>query len=190
MLMSDVTYLLDESLSKLSEIHNVQMQMKSDEWQKMTPQLREEREGYLRSCERQAGSYVALGNETVHMLNYMTGELVEPFLTPEIVDRLAAMLDYNLVTLVGPKRSELKVQNPEKYRFDPKQLLSELVDIYLHLARHQSSLRQLRGTADPIIRSGSARQRKSFNISCSSRPTRFPSSDFLWKMSRRRCRAV
>jgi ubiquitin conjugation factor E4 B len=133
MLMSDVTYLLNESQAKLNEIHAVQVQMKSAEWQTMTPQQRQEREGYLRGCERQAGSYVALGNETVHMLNYMTGELIEPFMTPEIVDRLAAMLDLNLETLVGPKRSELKVQNPEKYRFDPKQLLCELVDIYLHL---------------------------------------------------------
>lgn len=59
--------------------------------------------------ERQAQSYVALGNETVHMLQYLTAEVVEPFMVNEVVDRLAAMLDYNLAQLVGPKCTELKV---------------------------------------------------------------------------------
>lgn len=67
------------------------------------------------------------------MLNYMSSEVVEPFLVNEIVDRLAAMLDYNLVQLVGPKCTELKVKNPEKYHFQPRKLLSEIIDVYLHL---------------------------------------------------------
>lgn len=63
----------------------------------------------------------------------MTSEVIEPFLVNEIVDRLAAMLDYNLVQLVGPKCTELKVKNPEKYHFQPRKLLSEIIDVYLHL---------------------------------------------------------
>ncbi|KAI8084119.1 ubiquitin elongating factor core-domain-containing protein [Gilbertella persicaria] len=134
MLMSDVTYLMDESLSKLTEIHQIQLEM-SDQatWEAQTPQHRQEREGSLPSLERQAQSYVALGNETVHMLKYMSSEVVQPFLVNEIVDRLAAMLDYNLVQLVGPKCTELKVSHPEKYHFQPRKLLSEIIDIYLNL---------------------------------------------------------
>ncbi|CAG8526533.1 3489_t:CDS:10 [Diversispora eburnea] len=134
LLMNDATYLLDESLSKLTDIHNIQNEMDNKEqWEKETPNYRQEREGLLRSYERQATSYMALGNETVHMLEYMTSEVVEPFLTPEIVERLAAMMDYNLVSLVGPKCTELKVKNPEKYRFQPRELLSQLINIYLNL---------------------------------------------------------
>ena len=76
---------------------------------------------------------MALGNETVHMLQYLTKEVVEPFMVSEVVDRLAAMLDYNLAQLVGPKCQELKVKNREKYHFQPRVLLSEIIDIYLHL---------------------------------------------------------
>lgn len=63
--------------------------------------------------ERQATSYMALSNETVHMLNYMTSDpqTIQPFMEPEIVERLAAMMDYNLTALVGPKCTELKVIN-------------------------------------------------------------------------------
>ncbi|RUS31621.1 ubiquitin elongating factor core-domain-containing protein [Jimgerdemannia flammicorona] len=134
MLMSDVTYLLDESLTKLAEIHRIQSEMgDTAAWEAQTQQHRQERESYLRTLERQAQSYVALGNETVHMLQYLTAEVVEPFMSPEIVERLAAMLDYNLAQLVGPKCMELKVKNPEKYHFRPRDLLGELIDIYLHL---------------------------------------------------------
>jgi len=55
-------------------------------------------------------------------------------MAPEIVERLAAMLDYNLQQLAGPKCTELKVNDPKKYRFNPAHLLSELVDVYLHLS--------------------------------------------------------
>lgn len=68
------------------------------------------------------------------MLQYLTTTIIDPFLRPEIIDRLAAMLNYNLVMLVGPKCTELKVNNPEKFHFNPKTLLSDIVDIYLHLS--------------------------------------------------------
>ena len=86
--------------------------------------------------ERQASSCMALGKETVLMLNTLTANplIVKPFMAPEVVERLAAMLDYNLVVLAGPKCTELKVQNPEKYYFDPKSLLNNLLCIFLNLS--------------------------------------------------------
>ncbi|KAI7869787.1 ubiquitin elongating factor core-domain-containing protein [Spinellus fusiger] len=132
MLMSDVTYLLDESLSKLTEIHQIQTEMEDTATWSAQTNL-QEREGQFRSLERQAQSYVSLGNETVNMLNYLTAEVVTPFLVNEIVDRLAAMLDYNLSQLVGPKCTGLNVKNRKKYHFEPRALLSQLIDIYLHL---------------------------------------------------------
>ena len=110
--MNDTTYLLDESLSKLSEIHQLQNAMAdSATWEAQPQQQRQEREGTLSTYERQAQSYMSLGVETVNMLEYLTAEprIVQPFMEPGIVDRLAAMLDYNLTTLVGPKSQELKV---------------------------------------------------------------------------------
>lgn len=68
-----------------------------------------ERQATLSSNERQAQFYVSMSNELVHMLEYLTKEIAEPFMVDEIVDRLAAMLDYNLSQLVGPKCTELKV---------------------------------------------------------------------------------
>lgn len=89
---------------------------------------------HLQDLDRRAQSTCQLGNETVHMLQYLTEYIVDPFLRPEIIDRLASMLNYNLVQLVGPKCIDLKVKNPEKYQFNPRALLSDILDIYIHLA--------------------------------------------------------
>ena len=66
------------------------------------------------------------------MLHYLSSEIVEPFMRGELVSRIANMLNYFLEQLVGPKCSELAVENREKYSFEPKKLLATLVDIYLN----------------------------------------------------------
>ncbi|KAI0770227.1 ubiquitin elongating factor core-domain-containing protein [Fomes fomentarius] len=135
LMINDVTYLLDESLSELAKIHEIQTEMKDRATYEAKPaQYRRERESTLRQLERHAGSYVQLGNSTVDLLKTFTGETKAPFMVPEIVDKLAAMLDYNLDALVGPRCQELKVQNPEKFRFNPKQLLSDIIQVYLNLS--------------------------------------------------------
>ena len=87
-------------------------------------------------------------------------DIQKPFLRPELADRLAAMLDHVLEQLTnGPKckyvfiinivimisnitifSRNLKVKNPEKYGWDPKWLLSHLIDIYLHLDSDDNQL--------------------------------------------------
>lgn len=135
LMINDVTYLLDESLTDLAKIHDIQMEMKDRATFESKPlQYRREREALLRQLERHTSTYVQLGNNTVDLLKLFTGETKEPFMVPEIVDRLAAMLDYNLDALVGPRCQELAVSNREKYKFDPKRLLSDILQVYLNLS--------------------------------------------------------
>lgn len=134
LMINDVTYLMDESLSEMSKIHEIQTEMEDPEFLTKPHQYRREREQALRQLERHASGYTQLGNSTVSLLKAFTGETKGPFMVPEIVDRLAAMLDYNLEALVGPKCDELKVKNPEKYKFNPRQLLSDIIQVYLNLS--------------------------------------------------------
>ena len=64
---------------------------------------------------------------------------------PEIVDRLAAMLDYNLDALVGPRCNNLIVENKEKYHFNPRQLLSDVVQVFLNLSNQPEFARAVAG---------------------------------------------
>lgn len=82
--------------------------------------------------------YTTLGAKTVELLKIFTAETKEPFMMPEIVDRLAAMLDYNLNALAGPKCQELKVRNPEKLRWNPRVLLSDIIDVFLNLSNQEA----------------------------------------------------
>lgn len=71
-----------------------------------------------------------LGNETIGECAFLNSGF---FFTQELGPRLAAMLNFNLQQLCGPKCRDLKVENPEKYGFEPKKLLDQLTDIYLQL---------------------------------------------------------
>ena len=130
LLLNDVTFVLDESLTAFGKIHNLQKELEDPS---LEAGVRTERESALATSESQAKNYMQLTNETVAMLKLFTEALATSFTMPEIVQRLADMLDYNLDAMVGPKSSNLKVRQPDKYSFDPKHLLSELVDVYLNL---------------------------------------------------------
>ncbi|KAL4221583.1 Ubiquitin conjugation factor E4 B [Mactra antiquata] len=133
MLMNDTTFLLDESLDCLKRIHEVQEEMESEEWKSKSSEQQRAQQQQLSTDEKQCRSYLTLATETVDMFHYLTDKIQKPFLIPELVDRLAAMLNFNLQQLCGPKCKNLKVKTPEKYGFVPKNLLNSLTDIYLHL---------------------------------------------------------
>ncbi|CAD5121237.1 DgyrCDS9770 [Dimorphilus gyrociliatus] len=135
MLMNDTTFLLDESMDSLKLIRELQdlIDSNSDEWKKMNREQRNQKIRQLSQEERQCKSYLTLAGQTVDMFHYLTEVIVEPFLNEVVVDRLVTMLDFNLKQLCGSKCNNLKVKEPEKYGWNPKQLLSDLIDIYLHL---------------------------------------------------------
>lgn len=134
LLLNDVTYVLDNSLTALADIRRLQddLELNPGAW---TDEEKADKEKALAKAERDAQSYMQLGNETVIMVNLFTSAIGDSFVQPEIVSRLAGMLDYNLEALVGPKCNNLRVRNPEKYRFNPKALLGEITSIYINLCQ-------------------------------------------------------
>lgn len=134
MLMNDTTFLLDECLEYLKRIHETQVLVMDEKaWHELDEETQTNRQRQLAQDERQCRSYLTLARETVDMFHYMTEKIKEPFLRPELVDRLSSMLNFNLQQLCGPKCNDLKVRNPAKYGWEPRRLLGQLVDIYIHL---------------------------------------------------------
>ncbi|KAH9556758.1 hypothetical protein CY35_07G047100 [Sphagnum magellanicum] len=142
LLINDSIFLLDESLKKIPELKAMEAEIEnSDEWNQRPPQERQERVHHFHQQEHVVRIDMTLANEDVKMLQYTSAEITAPFLLPEMVERIASMLNYFLFQLVGPQRKALRVKEPEKYEFRPKELLSQIVDIYVHLDRgdaHQS----------------------------------------------------
>lgn len=123
---------MDEALTKFPKIHDLQAELRQPAGA-LTAEQRATKEEELATAEGQAQSYMQLTNETVAMMKLFTSTLSASFTMPEIVDRVAAMVDYTLDTLVGPKSLNLKVDDPGKYQFHPKTLLGEFIDIFLNL---------------------------------------------------------
>ena len=127
-----------------------------DTWQALPQNEREDLQSQLQQAESHAPYHTVMGLDHVELIRDFTATTTEPFVTPEIVDRLVAVrvallknaeeteiqsLDENLVVLVGPKMQELKVADPDKFSFKPKRLLAGIAQIYLNLAREPSFIR-------------------------------------------------
>lgn len=136
LLLNDVTFVLDESLTAFIEIHGFAEELRDSP--NMEQALRTEKEEQMAAAKAKAKNYMQLTNETVAMLKLFTEALASSFTMPEIVQRLADMLDYNLDAMVGTRRHLLIVDNPGEYGFNPKSLLADIIDIYLNLKNKES----------------------------------------------------
>nr|ODN80157.1 ubiquitin-conjugation factor E4 B [Cryptococcus depauperatus CBS 7841] len=142
MLMSDTTFHLEESLTNLAKITSVESQKSNSALWKATPQAeREDLESQLNQAQSSAPWHTQMGLSNVKLIRDFTATTSEPFVAAEIVDRLAASLDESLVTLIGPRMSDLKVSNPDKYYFKPKELLAAIAQIYLNLSNESEFIR-------------------------------------------------
>jgi ubiquitin conjugation factor E4 B len=133
-LINDTTFLLDESLEPLERIREFQ-ELRANEsvWNRLSEEEKEQKQSQIQQDEAICTSHLQLAAETLDMFIYLTEDIQEPFLQPALGNRLATMLNFNLNKLCGEKCNKLKVKEPEKYGWSPRNLLSQLIDIYLHL---------------------------------------------------------
>ncbi|GAX74152.1 hypothetical protein CEUSTIGMA_g1601.t1 [Chlamydomonas eustigma] len=135
MLISDSIYLLDDSLKKLQDIKEKENIMGDPiRWLALSSQEQNE----MRQSHSQTGEHLktmlTFAQGTIHLMNFTTEEVTLPFLLPEMVDRLAGMLNYFLKFLTGSERRKLAIKEPEKYNFRPRELLLSIIKVYLHLS--------------------------------------------------------
>ncbi|CCC70440.1 hypothetical protein NCAS_0E03700 [Naumovozyma castellii] len=139
-MLNDLTFLLDEGLTNLTEVHKINLELENINRNSttattpVTPEHIEDLKRKLISAEKQAKSSCGLSAKSMALFELFTGDIPRSFVTPEIVGRLAGMLNYNLESLVGPKCGELKVKDPEQYSFNPKELLKAVCTVYINLA--------------------------------------------------------
>jgi ubiquitin conjugation factor E4 B len=136
MIINDATYVLDELLSSFTKIHDLQRELEG--WPESDDEARKEKVDLLEDNKGKAKSYMGLTRESMATLTLFTEALSASFTMPEIVQRLADMLDYNLDTMVGPKSSNLIVKDPEQFGWNPTQLLSDIMTVFINLSGQPS----------------------------------------------------
>lgn len=136
MVLNDAIHLLDSVLDELEEMRALETLMKggTPEWENLTDEEKLEKQDHLQKLERSARSYNQLANNNVKLLWLLTGDDVVKriFLRDEMVSRLAEMLNYLLERLSGQRCSELKVSDPVKVSWKPRQLLKRIMETYIH----------------------------------------------------------
>jgi len=81
----------------------------SGEWNKLPPNEREQQAAYLQHIGMIARFDNILGRKTIQTIKMLTTEIKSIFCHPTMVDRIASMLNYLLLQLVGPNKKNLKV---------------------------------------------------------------------------------
>lgn len=79
-----------------------------------------------------------LGRDTINNLKLLTTEIKTTFCHNSMVDRIAAMLNYFLLNLVGPQKEKFKVKDKKEFEFDPAQTVLEICRIYINLSSSDS----------------------------------------------------
>lgn len=101
----------DESLSNLKQIRTLQTAQDNGEWANLPANEREQNLTNLQHLGMMARFDNILGRDTINILKLLTSEVPEIFCHPSMVERVAVMLNYFLLHLVGPNKSDFKVPN-------------------------------------------------------------------------------
>lgn len=133
LLINDAIFLLDDSLSNLQQIRQLQAAEDAGEWTSLPANERQQNVANLRHLGMHARFDNILGRDTINILQLLTSETKEIFCHSSMVDRVAAMLNYFLLNLTGPKKGNFKVKDKKEFDFDPANTVLEICRIYTNL---------------------------------------------------------
>lgn len=108
-LINDSIFLLDESLTNLQQIRENEEARDNGKWDSLPPNERQQNQQNLQQLGMLARFDNILGRDTLSILQLLTSETKDIFCHSSMVDRVAAMLNYFLLHLCGPKQRNFKV---------------------------------------------------------------------------------
>jgi hypothetical protein len=135
-LVKELVFLLSDALGRLADVHTRQEEMAdAAAWAAQPAAERRRREERLEQVKRTARGFLDLAKASLSALLLLTHDRdVGPAFAahPGRAAKLAAMLVEFLRRLVGPEALSLKVHQPEKLGWDPRQMLTHTTQLLLH----------------------------------------------------------
>ncbi|XP_043248079.1 ubiquitin conjugation factor E4 A isoform X1 [Colletes gigas] len=138
LLTNDAIFLLEEALSHMAQLRQLLHARESGEWNKLPQHERDQQAHYFLHLGMTARFDNILGRKTIQTLKMLTTEIKSIFCHPTMVDRIAFMLNYLLLQLVGPNKKNLKVNDQKEYAFNPANLVLNICEIYINLSHSES----------------------------------------------------
>lgn len=137
LLMNDAIFLLDEALGNMAQIRTMQAARESDSWGNLSTQEREQNLSNLSHIGMLARFDNILGRDTIRTLVRLSAHAAYVFCHPTLVDRIASMLNYFLLHLVGPNKKNFKVKDMKEYEFDPASTVLDICRMYVELGTNE-----------------------------------------------------
>nr|XP_027203442.1 ubiquitin conjugation factor E4 A-like [Dermatophagoides pteronyssinus] len=159
LLINDAIFLLDEGLSLMSKLREIQQERESDAWSRLPQVTRQHNEANFVHLGRLAKFHNFIGRDTIATLATITSHVKSFFSHRILVDRMAAMLNYFLHNLVGPNKRNFKVKQMNDYEFNPGELVKNISRIYVNLACNNPISIDMNNTIGGGIRSNQVNPR-------------------------------
>uniref|UniRef100_A0A1I7TLD7 RING-type E3 ubiquitin transferase n=1 Tax=Caenorhabditis tropicalis TaxID=1561998 RepID=A0A1I7TLD7_9PELO len=135
MVINDATWCIDETLSGLKRIHEIEMKMaEKEEWDRNNWETRTQELGHLEKSKKNVLLWLGTAKKNLELILAISNNTPVPFQVPALGERLAAMLNHNMSQLLGTNSERLKVRNPGSYGWQPKIFVNLIVSIYLGLS--------------------------------------------------------
>jgi len=133
MLANDNIWLLDESLRRLEDIHQFQQKEKKGD-------IKENERRDIARLEKECQSMMSLAKSCIDLMHQISRTYVDALVDNVMCPRMSGMVSYYINKLNGTQVSDLKVNNPRKYHFRPKELMRSLVGLFINLSTSQRFL--------------------------------------------------
>ena len=133
-LINDAIFLLDEGLSLMAKLRQLQQARDSGAWSSLSDSVRHQNESNYTHLGRLAKFHNFIGRDTIATLASITDYVKSFFSHKILVDRMAAMLNYFLHHLVGPNKTNFKVKQMSEFEFNPGEIVKNICRIYVNLA--------------------------------------------------------
>ncbi|PSC67765.1 putative ubiquitin conjugation factor E4 [Micractinium conductrix] len=138
-LLNDSQHLLQEALQKLPAVQETErLQADAEAWARLPREHRTEREGALRQSQGMLKYYFSQASVVIRLMQLTAGDrdVAACYFDDAVRTRTAKIIDFFLKYLTVPEeRKRLRLKEPEKFGWHPKELITQLAQIHLSLYR-------------------------------------------------------
>ncbi|XP_013383358.1 uncharacterized protein LOC106153808 isoform X1 [Lingula anatina] len=139
--LDTLLYQLHDSLARLANVRKLQI-AKEDEstWDQLSWEQQQEKEKFLKSEEGVARGFMTMAKQTLGLITMLSQseEVARCFTQKPMAQRAANAFIGFIEALCGSKSVEFKVKDMDKYSFNPRQLLSDVCQVLLRIAKEET----------------------------------------------------
>ena len=138
-LINDLTFLADESLDRLQEIKSYQdLKLNNkDTYNALSEEEKKRIEEKFKENSDRCKNFIPLFNSSLEFMITISNTCQSLILEYKLGSKLATLLNYLLQMFASKNSSNLKIQNFSEYKFNPKDILRNIMNVYANFVNYE-----------------------------------------------------